>query len=303
MRMFKILVLLIVVVIGILAVAGAYFSGAIFSKAPDAVSRRDVRLISLPSIERIKIQLLRHATCMLIVGDKMILLDPMLSEAGTMSPVPLTSKRIKNPLIPLPAKAESIVKNIDAVLITHFHFDHFDKAAENLIPKGMLIFCQPEDEKKLNGKGFKNVRVIEREAEWAGIRFKRYPAHHAEGSLLLNMMGTSSSYLLQASGASLFITGDSITDAMLINSLKASNPDVILAYTGSAQMLWGKPITLGAGSLKDISRISPRSKIVAVHMDAINHCRLSKAELRKYLKGERLDAIIAVPDEGEVCSF
>jgi L-ascorbate metabolism protein UlaG (beta-lactamase superfamily) len=233
----------------------------------------------------------------------MILLDPMLSDAGTMPPVPLTSTRIRNPLIQLPAKAESLVKNIDAVLITHCHFDHFDRAAENLLAKGTLIFCQPEDEKKLREKGFKNVRAVDGDTEWAGIRLKRFPAHHAEGSLLLSMMGTSSSYLLQASGASLFITGDAIPDNLLIDNLKESRPDVILAYTGQAQMLWGRPITLSAESLKDISKISPRSKIVAVHMYAINHCRLSKAELKEFVRKEKLGAVVAVPDEGEVCAF
>lgn len=303
MRILKILVLVIVVVIGVIAIARAYFSGAIFSKMPDAVASKNVSVISLPSIERIKIQLLRHATCMILIGDKTLLLDPMLSDAGAMPPVPLTSNRVKNPMIPLPAKVDSLIKNIDAVILTHYHFDHFDKAAEDLLPKSTLIFCQPGDEKKLHEAGFGNVRVIDRDIEWAGIRFKRFPAHHAEGSLLLNMMGTSSSYLLQASGASLFITGDAMPDTLLIDSLMASKPDVILAYTGSAQMLWGKPITLSADSLKDILKRVPRARMVAVHMDAINHCRLSKDKLRAYLKEEGLESVVRVPDEGDVCAF
>lgn len=77
----------------------------------------------------------------------------MLSDVGMLPPIPLTSNRMKNPLIPLPVEINGLIKDVDAILLTHYHSDHFDKAAENILPKNILIFCQPDDDKKLKKMG------------------------------------------------------------------------------------------------------------------------------------------------------
>jgi L-ascorbate metabolism protein UlaG (beta-lactamase superfamily) len=36
------------------------------------------------------------------------------------------------------------ILDVDAVIVTHIHPDHWDEAAINLVPKDMLIFAQNE---------------------------------------------------------------------------------------------------------------------------------------------------------------
>ncbi|OHD07948.1 MAG: hypothetical protein A2086_01480 [Spirochaetes bacterium GWD1_27_9] len=244
-----------------------------------------------------KIQFIRHATFILILNNKKILVDPMLSDVGVLPPIPLTFNRIKNPMIPLPVERNNLIKDVDAILLTHYHFDHFDKAAENILPKNILIFCQPGDDKKLKNKGFTNVQLINNKIEWESISFKRFPANHAEGFLLKKLMGKSSSYFIQKGTESIFITGDAIWDQLLINSLAEIKPNLIIANSGSAKFLWGKTITLTANSLKKIKQLLPNAKIIAVHINTINHCLLSKDELKEFITKENLD--ISIPNEGE----
>jgi L-ascorbate metabolism protein UlaG (beta-lactamase superfamily) len=56
--------------------------------------------------------------------------------------------------VPLPFPAERLVGEIDAVLVTHLHRDHFDEAAERLLPRDIPVFCQPADAKRLGELGF-----------------------------------------------------------------------------------------------------------------------------------------------------
>ncbi len=97
------------------------------------------------------IQFVRHATCLININNKRILLDPMLSDVGMLPPVPLSTRKLRNPMIPLPFGKEKLLQNMDAILLSHNHFDHFDKEAINVIPKDTLILCQPGDNKYLKG--------------------------------------------------------------------------------------------------------------------------------------------------------
>ncbi len=43
--------------------------------------------------------------------------------------------------------------------------------------------------------------------------------------------------------------------------------------------------------------------LVAVHVDAIYHCGLTKTELRNFVMKENLEKRIFVPDEGDILSL
>ncbi|HEY0608197.1 MAG TPA: MBL fold metallo-hydrolase, partial [Chitinophaga sp.] len=88
-----------------------------------------------------KIRLLRHSTLLLEINGKRILVDPMLSKKEALDPVPNAANSDRIPLVDLPVddhELETLLQNIDAVLVTHTHRDHWDVAAQQLIPKDKL---------------------------------------------------------------------------------------------------------------------------------------------------------------------
>ncbi|RBL90147.1 MBL fold metallo-hydrolase [Chitinophaga flava] len=255
------------------------------------------------------IQLIRSATVKVTVNNKRILTDPILADKGTEAPIPFANDK-KNPGIDLPFSRDRVLKEVDAVLLTHYHPDHFDEAAEKMLPKNMLIFCQPGDDIKLQEKGFTNTRVIDSSLTWEGITISRYLASHHKGAVGAPPFGISSSYYLQTGKQSVFFTGDAILDELLTNSLLRTQPPVIVANTGECQFTRENPVlapgitmTLTTGELKTITTLLPSTTIIAVHMDAINHCSLSKTALRKYITDEKLKSRIVVPNEGDVLPY
>ena len=76
-----------------------------------------------------KFQQIRSATSIVTFANRRFLIDPMLSAQGTYPAVPdTTSTGRGNPDCDLPCPIQDLF-NVDAVIVTHLHFDHFDKAA------------------------------------------------------------------------------------------------------------------------------------------------------------------------------
>ena len=249
----------------------------------------------------IKLQLIRHATVLLSTSNKKILVDPYLAEQRTLPPIPLTSNRMKNPLIPLPVNAKDL-KDIDAILLTHYHSDHFDKTAKNFFPKDTLVFCQSADEKKLENDGFKNIKSITTSIEWEGLTISRLDAHHGFG-MVGKILGDSSSFAIKTKYNSVFFTGDAVYDGILENSLKVYNPNIVIANAGSAKLFFGKPITMDGEDIGKIANLLPKSKIIADHMDAVNHCQQSRSNLKEYLTNKDFIERVYIPQDGDVLTF
>src|SRR5690625_1871796 len=87
------------------------------------------------------IKLIRNATLVVQYAGKKFLIDPFLADKGTLPPFPsLRQNNSNNPLVSLPISIEDIIHNVDAVIVTHLHYDHWDDAAKEALPKEIKIF-------------------------------------------------------------------------------------------------------------------------------------------------------------------
>ena len=107
------------------------------------------------------ITLVRNATLILETPAGRLLVDPMLDPAGARPPIEDTANPVRNPTVELPVRAEEVVRNLDAVLVTHCHKDHLDDTAVRLLPRDAPVFCQPEDEERLRALGLDAQAVDE----------------------------------------------------------------------------------------------------------------------------------------------
>src|SRR4051812_25027085 len=77
------------------------------------------------------IQQIRNATIVVEYAGKKFLIDPMLAEKGTYPPFPQSLRQDQyNPLVSLPISIDTIINNVDAVILTHLHLDHWDDTAK-----------------------------------------------------------------------------------------------------------------------------------------------------------------------------
>jgi L-ascorbate metabolism protein UlaG (beta-lactamase superfamily) len=250
-----------------------------------------------------RIQLLRHATLIVEYAGKRLLVDPMLSRAGEMAPIQNAPNPQPNPMVELPIPAEEMIRDIDAVLVTHTHRDHWDDAAAKLLPKSLPIYGQPEDEAKFFAAGFKNLFGIEGNAEFGSITIHRTGGEHGTGEIA-KAMAPVSGFVLEAEGEPrLYIAGDTVWCTVVSDALTKFQPNVIVLNAGGARFLEGDPITMTGDDVVDVCQAAPASKVIAVHMEAINHCLLTRAQLREHLKDIHVNEQVSIPADGEVVSF
>lgn len=246
------------------------------------------------------IQLIRHATLLITVNGRRILVDPMLAEAGSMPPIPKTANQVPNPTATLPACFDlQQLQELDAVLITHTHVDHFDERAAQLLPKGLPVFCQTEDVQKLQEAGFTDVRPVAESVVWENITMHRTNGQHGTGEIG-KMMGTVSGFVLKTDGEpSLYIAGDTIWCSDVQEALDAYRPDITVLFAGGAQFLKGGPITMTKEDVGQVCLHAPYTRVLPVHLEAINHCGLTREELRGYLEEKGLESQVQILQDGE----
>lgn len=61
----------------------------------------------------------------------------------------------------------------------------------------------------------------------------------------------------------------------------------------------GTPILMGVEGLKEVAQAAPHATLIATHMDAVNHARVSRADLRKFSKNNGLESRLLIPEDGE----
>jgi L-ascorbate metabolism protein UlaG (beta-lactamase superfamily) len=244
------------------------------------------------------LRLIRNATLRLELAGTRLLVDPMLDPAGARPPVEETENDRRNPLVELPEPAEVVVAGIDAVLLTHMHEDHFDDSAARLLPEDVPIFCQSEDAERLRALGFADVRPVETTAQLAGVELIRTPGRHGSGAVAEALAPVSGFVLRESAGRALYIAGDTVLYEAVEAVLDEQRPDVVVVNAGGARFSGGDPIVMDADDVVAVARRAAAARVVAVHLDAINHCVQTRADLHQRLHQEGLTDRVTVPEDG-----
>ena len=141
----------------------------------------------------------------------------------------------------------------------------------------MPIIVQPASRERILSDGFTDVSAVETELEWEGIAVARTGGRHGHGAVA-DALGPVSGFVLRAAGEpTLYLAGDTVWADQVDAAIARHRPDIAVVNAGAARFLDSDPITMDAD---DVARVTERvPRVVAVHLEAVNHCLLTRAEL------------------------
>jgi L-ascorbate metabolism protein UlaG (beta-lactamase superfamily) len=250
-----------------------------------------------------KVHHLRNATMVIETGDKVILVDPMLGKKGTASPT-FTLFRFKpqrNPIVDLPSNAMNIVEKTTHCLITHLHPDHLDKDAENFLrSKQTPVICSIKDEATLRKKGLNVSQTVEywNETSFLGGKIQGIPAVHGYGFVAKPMGNVMGFYIELPNEKSIYLSADTIYTDDVHKVLTQLKPEIAVVACGKAQLDIFKPLLM---DMDDVLKfiINAPNKVIANHLEAVNHCPTTRQQLKNEVSKVGLSDNVFVPNDGE----
>ncbi|NGZ74810.1 MBL fold metallo-hydrolase [Saccharibacillus alkalitolerans] len=251
------------------------------------------------------IKSIRNATLVIEYAGRTFLVDPMLAEQGSYAPFPNSARQDrKNPLVGLPIPIEEIVQGIDAVIVTHLHLDHWDDAAKAALPKDVKLFAQNEgDAAAIRDNGFTNVEILTESTTFKGISLIKTYGEHGRGDIL-NRTGLVCGVVFKhPDEKTLYVAGDTVWIEAVRRTLETHKPKTIVVNAGDNRFLQGGSLVMDRSDVHEVHRAAPEAQIVCVHMEAVNHWNLSRAELRTFAEEKGMSAFVNVPEDGESYSF
>ena len=248
---------------------------------------------------------IRNATVRLDYAGVRFLIDPMLSDRQSWPGFEGTiNSEERNPLVHLPLPIADLL-DVDAVIVTHLHEDHWDEAARNTLPKSLPIFAQNKaDAAVITGQGFTDVRILSENSAFNGVTLVKTAGRHgteahfqAIGAILGDVCGV----VFSAPGQkTVYLAGDTIWNDDVASALATHRPEVAILNTGYAMIegLEGS-IIMGTEDVRSVHQASPGTLLIATHMEAVNHCVLTRAELRAFAEANGFAENLRTPGDGE----
>ncbi|MBI0094898.1 MULTISPECIES: MBL fold metallo-hydrolase [Gilliamella] len=257
---------------------------------------------------QVLIQQIRNATLKISYAGTIFLIDPMLAPKGAYPGFEETYRsELRNPLIDLPCTISEIIKDVDAIIVTHTHLDHWDDAAQEFIPKHIPLFVQNEQDADLiRSQGFINIKILDNNTLFNNIHLSKVGGQHGTDTMyavpdLAKRLGDTMGVIFQGKDIkTLYIAGDTIWCDETTRVIGNYKPEIIILNTGYARLKnFDKSIIMGKDDVKHAYQTATNAIIIATHMDAVNHAMLTRKELHEYITKDGIDDRVLVPNDGE----
>tara|TARA_R110001592_G_scaffold363389_1_gene686939 strand:+ start:69112 stop:70245 length:1134 start_codon:yes stop_codon:yes gene_type:complete len=183
---------------------------------PHSVPDENIETLKIDSLEivqygpKTRLVWFGHSSFLVQIRNKTILIDPMFGNVPAPHPM-LGTKRFSNDL---PIAIEKI-PSIDAVFISHDHYDHLDYGSIKKLKEKVKTFYTPLGVgAHLEAWGVDRANIVEldwwEEVDFEDLTFRCTPAQHFSGRGISDRAQTLwSSWIIQSPTENLFFSGDS----------------------------------------------------------------------------------------------
>jgi L-ascorbate metabolism protein UlaG (beta-lactamase superfamily) len=254
------------------------------------------------------IQQIRSATLKLTYAGQTFLIDPMLAEQGAYPGLQgAPNSHLSNPTVGLVVPLEELTA-VDAVIVTHTHFDHWDEVAKALLPKHLPVFVQHgADAQLVMASGFTDVRLLTDTTEFEGITLSRTSGQHGSDAAIAaigELLGEVSGVVFKHPGEkTLYLAGDTLWNEHVAQALKAHHPEVIILNAGDAQITGLGSIVMNTQDVLEVHHAAPQATLMATHLEGVAHAVLSRDELRAFAAEQGFAAQLLVPNDGQAVTL
>jgi L-ascorbate metabolism protein UlaG (beta-lactamase superfamily) len=139
---------------------------------------------------------------------------------------------------------------------------------------------------------------------WKGIEITRTEGNHGTGKWL-KRMGNVMGFVLRAEDEpTIYWAGDTIWYEAVEQLIETQQPDIIITHSSGALIEENSPIVMDAEQTISLCRKASESKIIAVHMEALDHGTVTREDLRQAaLETEITENHLLIPNDGEILNF
>lgn len=220
-------------------------------------------------------------TARIELGSFRILTDPMLGEgpeAFIMRRHPSTGQ-LGVPIARLTALPPVHLDDLDMVVASHLHSDHFDARAVERLDKAVEVVAPTAHAPQLSEWGFENLAGLEwqQERTWhkkgERLRIQALPAHHAHDEQADHELGVVNGYLIEYQAArltfALYWTGDTVWfDALAETAARLPVVDLLLPHMGGVGKFggpWGMISLDAIEGVRVVEAVNPGTVIPLHH--------------------------------------
>lgn len=249
-----------------------------------------------------KIQLWRNATIKLTMNGTNFLIDPMLGSKGSFGEFPWTEDGKKNPIVDLPFSSQQLEKEleeIDVVIVSHLHPDHWDETAIKLLNKNIPLICPEEIVPAIQSYGFRNISKIINTLRYNDIEINLTEGKHGVGEIG-DKMGKVNGFVFKFKSDTVYIAGDTVWCEDVKNAIDQYRPQNIIVAGGAATFAFGNPVTMTFVDIKELSAYTPESEILVTHLEAISPCQEDRGFINDAVKSNNLQNKCFVLNDGEI---